>query len=227
MENSSSLNPNNSSLVQILLDLHSVTSLNNDIETLELCEKLLAKLDNRFSLQDQVDQKFNAHKYNDQKLKYSKLENFKSLKFINNLSANSVKILFLIIQTVSQDNLIEIKIDTFMDVLKMSKPTVTKCLSELVESGSVSKIENRNKAHGTIYMLNPKIASVGKHTHNKIYEKVAQESALAKFEELNNNHYSITHSKGIVPINKDENKYMTYNSLEKIYDEDLPEWAQS
>lgn len=178
-------------------------------------------------MQEQVDNKFKSHNYNEKKVTFSKLENFKNLKFINNLSANSVKILFLIIQTVSQDNLIEIKISTFMDVLKMSKPTVTKCLSELVESGAISRIQNRNKAHGTIYMLNPKIASVGKHTHNETYKKIAKESALAAFEKLNKNNYCITCSKGYVPINESENKYMCFNSLDEVYDDDLPDFSQS
>lgn len=224
---SNSLNPNNSSVIQMLLDLHSVAIQNSDNETLDLCQKLLSRLENRFSIQEQVDNKFKSHYYNEKKITFSKLENFKNLKFINNLSANSVKILFLIIQTVSQDNLIEIKISTFMEVLKMSKPTVTKCLSELVESGAIAKMQNRNKTLGTIYMLNPKIASAGKHKHSKIFKKKAKESALAAFERLNKSNYSITSSKGQVEIDKNENKYMTFNSLDEVYDDDLPDFSQS
>lgn len=209
------LNPNNSSSIQMLLDLYSISNKNNDIETLGLCEKLLDKLNNNYSLQKQVDDKFNSHKYNEKNITFSKLENFSNLKVINNLSPNSVKILFLIIQTVSQDNLIEIRISTFMDILKMSKPTITKCLSELVESGAISKLQNRNKTQGTIYMLNPKIASVGKHLHNKIYEEITQGSSLTKFEKLNKNNYSIISSKGYISINESENKYLNFNSLEK------------
>lgn len=148
----------------MLLDLHSISNQNTDIETLELCDKLLARLNDSYSLQKQVDEKFNSHKYNDKNMTFSKLENFRNLKIINNLSANAIKILFLIIQTVSQNNLIEIRISTFMDVLNMSKPTLNKCLLELVESGAISKIQNRNKSQGTIYMLNPQIALSGCYT---------------------------------------------------------------
>lgn len=223
--NQNKLNPNNSSCMQMLLDLYSISNKNNDIETLDLCEKLLKKLNNNYSLQKQVDDKFNSHKYNDENMTFSKLENFRNLKIINNLSPNSTKILFLIIQTVSQDNLIEIRIDTFVDILKMSKPTVTKCLLELVESGVISKVQNRNKTQGTIYMLNPKIASAGKHTPSKIYKEITEETFQSKFEQLNKNNYSIISSKGYISFNESENKYLSFNSLNKIYDDDLPEWA--
>lgn len=208
------LNPNNSSIIQILLDLHAISSQSNDIEILELCAKLKTKLDDRYLLQKQVDEKFNGRKYNEKNITFSKLENFKNLKIINNLSANAMKILFLIIQVVSQDNLIEIRIATFSDVLNMSKPTIKKCLLELEESGVVSKIQNRNKTQGTIYMLNPKIAFSGKKKHSKIFKEITHQSSLSKFEKLNKNNYNIVSSKGFVSVNENENKYLTFNSLE-------------
>lgn len=221
-QNKNKLNPNNSSLTQMLLDLQTVACLENEHGISALCSKLLEELKNKNSLQKKVDDKFNAHKYNQKNITYSKLENFKNLKFVNNLSSNSVKLLFLIIQTASQDNLIEIRVSVLMEVLKLSKPTVIKCLSELVDVGAISVMRKKNKLQGTIYMLNPKIASVGKHTHSKIYKTIAQESSMSTFEKLNSyDDYNIISSSGYIPINKDENKYLTYNTLDKMYDEDL------
>lgn len=211
-----SLNPYNSSIIQILLDLRTIANIDNEAEILELCNTLLSKLDNRVTLQKQVDDKFKSHYYNEKDITFSKVENFKKLKFVNKLSANSVKMLFLIIQTVSQDNLIELRISTLVDILKISKPTAVKCLSELVECGAVSAIQNNNRTQGTIYMLNPTIAFSGKYKQSDIFKKITQESSLSTFEELNKNSYRIITSKGVVPINKDENKYLSFNSLNKL-----------
>lgn len=210
------LNPNNSSIVQILLDLYSISNKNNDLETLGLCDKLLSKLKHDSSLQKQVDDKFNSHKYNDRNMTFSKLENFRNLKIINNLSPNATKILFLIIQTVSQDNLIEIRLSSFMDVLSMSKPTLIKGLTELSDTGAISKIQNKSKIQGSIYMLNPKIASAGKQAHKGFYRQNTPVSSIKSFEELNKNNYQIISSKGLITINENENKYYTFNSLEEL-----------
>jgi predicted transcriptional regulator len=144
---------------------------------------------------------------------FSKLENFRNLKIINNLSANATKVLFLIIQTISQDNLIEIRILTFASILNMSKPTLIKSLNELVDCGIISKMQSRTKTSGTIYMLNPVIASAGKHTHKTIYKKITQKAFLSKFEELNKNDYCVISSKGFISINENENQYLCFNSL--------------
>ena len=101
----------NSSLKQILIDLEKVLlaektdvtsilkALNDFKKALNLKPKIITK----------TDIIFNQHRYNDKKMHFTKLQNYKNLQIIADLSGNAVKVLIYMIQVMGQENKISVK----------------------------------------------------------------------------------------------------------------------
>ncbi len=212
----SKANEHNSSLIQILLDLANISSINeqdNNIhkQTLEL----LDSLKQNYTITKKTDDIFNSHQYNDKKIHFAKLENFNRLQILDELTAPAIKILMFIIQVSSQDNLISLKINDITKILNISKPTIIKAIQELIDNGCISIFKNRTKEYGTIYMLNPEIATTGKRTHKGLFKKITLQTHLDNFEDLNECIYNVITSKTIFDVNNNINdqKYLCFNSV--------------
>lgn len=77
------------------------------------------------------------------------------------LSANELKILYLMIQNMGPNNLIALSLSDIKNYAGIADKTATKALNGLKEKGCIAVQFNRNKTRGRVYMVNPNIALVG------------------------------------------------------------------
>lgn len=206
-------NPNNSSIVQILLDAENIVIQENNPALQGLLAditKLRTTFEQYNSLTSKVDNMFDIHKYPDKSLTFVKLQNFKSNQVIKNLSSNAVKLLFFMIQVMSNSNVIEIKQDVVKQIINLSKPTIVKCLEELELAGCITRVKNRSKSHGSIYVVNPEIARIGNQkTVDADYKKITSQTELDCFADI-----SKPICKVVKSVVTDDDEHLIYNSID-------------
>lgn len=197
-------NQENSSLKQILIDLEKIlvqSNTSNSINVLNALQTLKNELNNNAQYISQTDTIFNRHHYNEKKLHFTKLRNYKSLQIVSNLSANSVKVLFYMIQLMSQNNLVAVKVKITSKELHQSLNTFRKSLEELEQNGCIVKVlEGKKDGTGTIYMINPEIANTSKYvgTTEENFKKITSDTQLNNFLLLNNCKSNVISSKTFV-----------------------------
>lgn len=198
----------------MFLDLEKV--LVSDVKN-KNAAKILQKINELKTLLEQnkefitkTDTIFNQHRYNDKKLHFTKLENYKNLQIVRKLSASAVKVLFYLCCLMSQQNLVAVKIRETSKELQMSTVTFNKSLKELETHGCISMIYQSKKNNvGTIYMINTKICNSSKYCLDDEFEKITSNSQLMNFSILNRCEYDVITSKTSLNDN-----LIIYNSSE-------------
>lgn len=150
-------NPNNptcSTSVQILLDLQRAGFPLQQIE-----ELLEFANDNNDKLQ-KADKIFNEHQYPDNNITF--FQGNRDLQITCFLSANEMKILYLMMQNMRKGNLVELSIADIKTYIDISDKTATKALNDLKDKGCIAVQFSRSKTRGTVFMVNPDIAVTGK-----------------------------------------------------------------
>lgn len=197
-------NPNNLSLLQAALDGADCGLP----EFLELYKKIEKESPTRLK---EWEAKFNSHRYPEDRLTWVKHYNYENCRAVAEL--NSVKggttaqaLLNILIQSINQENLVQISLRICSYLLHVSKHTTINSVKILQNYGFIAavKTDTTNK-DGTIYMLNPDIAIVG-----SANQKALQSKWISIFEASQNfdpiNQYSrLSHSK--------ESVYTTYNTF--------------
>lgn len=181
--NNNSKNELNSSIKQALLDLEKVATVDANPEAtkvLKAVKTLLKLLDRYGSVINEADKIFNQHRYNDKKLHFAKVKNYKKQQIIFNLTARESQILFYMITFMSQANSIMIRQTELARDLKSSKRDIVTALKGLEEKCCIVKVK-QEKNMGTIYMVNPDIATVGKHECYSTYQEITSDEQLNKF----------------------------------------------
>lgn len=220
--NEENQNPNNSSTIQVLLDLLKTSTKNKDMnlglieKTSELLE-LLQKQKYQKVVND-TDDIFNSHKYNESKMYFAKLNNFDKQQIIANLSPNATKILVFFICVMSQQNKVSINSNSedILEIIGCSRKTLDKGLKELESAKCIVPYrQDKKNAIGTIYMLNPLIATATKDLHIQTLVKEfsdIQSADSSAFSTINKIKYTIVKGKYVDKTNKT----IQYNYVTKI-----------
>lgn len=183
-------NPQNDPTIQIMLDLERTIKEQKNINTelLNSYYDFFKKLKQEPIVISKNSARFNQHRYNEKKMHFVKITDFNHSQCIENLSANAVKILIHMIKTMSQINVIIVKVKILIDKLHMSQNPIRNGLSELEENGCITKIcENKKSAIGTLYMINPNIACKSKYEKllHKVFEKITPKLQIHAFWNIN------------------------------------------
>ena len=195
--NSIKANPNNSTIIQILLDAEKIAMSPdcNDPEFLGIVRNLKDHLTP--VLIKEIDAMYARHRYGEGKLYFNK---FFKCDIWENLSESAVKVLLRISRKVSEDGCYLLNQDMIRKVMHMNKHTLIKALNELQEYGCITKLctlKNRNadKPSGTVYMVNSNIVASGTKKSNALFESLADEEAIENFENNKDSDFDIAHGR--------------------------------
>lgn len=200
-------NETKSSVLQALLDLQTIAvKQNNDAIVLQT-EALIKALPNK--LLKEANQKFESRRYNDNKLTFAQVKNYKTNQIINDLSAKACKLLLFVIQNVPQTNLIELKPRVLMEILNMSDKTISESIEELKDFGLLTVVQNpvKRKGLGCIYQLNPDFATTGKPKLTMLFKEKTQKLQIESFENHSNCDFCVL--KGSIVIDDIEWQFNT------------------
>lgn len=195
-------NEQNSSIKQALLDLEKVSAVSPDDEAtkvLKAVKTLLKAVEKQPKLLREADTIFKQHSYNEKNLHFAKFRNHKKQQIIFNLTDKESKVLLYMLSFMSQANAISIKQSELAKDLKSSKRDVGSALKSLEKKGCITKIQ-QSRDFGTIYMVNPEIAAVGKHDLHGLYQKITPTEQLNEFLTKTNSltadviHFDITYN---------------------------------
>lgn len=118
-------------------------------------------IDSHLSEAMKVEERFNNHQYPEDTLVFSKKNETIPLAYL--LTVYELSIIELMMELSGVNNLVELSIQDIMDYSGVhNRSTITKSLKRLVDDGFIAVMFNRNKTHGTVYMLNPNINTIGK-----------------------------------------------------------------
>lgn len=187
--NRTNRNEQNSSTKQALLDMEKVATVSPDDgadKFLKAVKSLLKLADKQPKLLREADKIFNQHRYNERNLHFTKIQNYKKQQIIFNLTAKECQLLLYMLTFMSQANTISIKQGELAKDLKSSKRDVGSTLKSLEQRGCITKLQ-QSKEFGTIYMVNPEIASVGKHDNHGLFQKITPPEQLNEFLTETNN----------------------------------------
>ena len=210
-------NPDNSSVLQCLLDIEKAAKISNAPNSPDV---LKALADLRKALTKDIiakaDGTYEAHRYKNASITFAKIANFKENQAISRLSDRAWKILTYGIQLMSQDNCFLLNQDNLTKILNMSIHPINSGIKELVEKGCMTKIctLKQRKPSGTVYMINPAIASVGNHDSTSFYEKMTPDVQLDNFGVISFCTYDVIHA--TVPL---ENRTISFNYEDIVTDE--------
>lgn len=197
--NRNSNNEHNSSVLQALLDLEKVLTVSPDAEATKVLKPLktvIKHLQTKQKFLTEADKIFNQHRYNDKKVHFTKMQNFKKCQVVVNLTERECKVLLYMIGVMSQQNMVGVKQTELVKELKSGKREIINALKGLEKKGVITKVfTDKKRGIGTVYMVNPEVASVGKQENHGLFQKVTPSEQLNEFlTKTNNCTYGVTHS---------------------------------
>lgn len=195
--NRNEANERNSSVLQALRDLEKVLTVSPDAEATKVLKPLKTVINHLLKKQKfltESDNIFNQHRYNDKKLHFVKLGNYKKNQVIFNLTDSECRVFLYMITFMSQENMIAIKQKSLAKDLSKSLRYVNTTLKGLEDKGVITKVyADRKGGTGTVYMVNPAIASVGKHDCCPLFEKITPQANLDSYHaQVQNCNYGVT-----------------------------------
>lgn len=216
--NSNSNNEHNSSVLQALLDLQKILSVSDDTDSTKILKHVnlaIKYLKAKQKFLTEADKIFNQHRYNDKKVHFTKMQNFKKCQIVVNLTDRESKVLLYMLGIMSQQNMVAIKQDELTTVLKSAKSSINGALKGLEKKGVITKIfTDKKRGIGTVYMINPYVGSVGKHENEnyRLFEKVTPYRQFNEFlDKTNHCIYSVTHSETDLILSDNSTITVRYN----------------
>lgn len=201
------LNDKFNPIIQALLDLEQ-----SGIDTKELQKQLK----NDTTALNKATKLFESHQYPDRVLRYVQLKNFRECRAIANLTsqkggASARSVLIELVRIMNSDLLVTVSSEYLTKILNMSKPTILMAIKMLKNLGFIATYLPQQGRIATIFMINPKIAIVGKPiNHEKQFRNLIETEygnlvPLFKFQQLQqeNDNITIGHIKAIkdgIPI---------------------------
>lgn len=207
-------NQYSSSTLQALLDIEKSIILANDNNLNNLLMNVVSarkEYEKNRKLMKSADDIFDSHRYPDKSVTFCKLANFNKNQIILNLSDGACKLLMFFIQVMSNDNCLEVNQSGLSNLFHITRKTLSKLIKELEEAGCISKIVNRSKLRGNIYIINSEISRVGNNRKaDMLYNKITSQDDLDCFSDLSKPNYEVIKSK----IQLDDDVIITYSSLD-------------
>lgn len=152
-----SKNPENkecSSIKQVLLDMKSAGF--NPL----LIDDLLGEFEDEPGKAEEAERIYLSHQYPQRSIVFFKVSN--KIEFFKILSPKAVVVLNAMCSTMNTGNLIQITQDDLLNITNLgNKKTIREALIELQENGFVVVKLKGNTRRGTVYMINPLVATSG------------------------------------------------------------------
>lgn len=146
-------NPNNSSVIQLLIDLEKfgfdTASLKHQIE----------KDPHRLR---EVEDYFESHMYPDKALTWTRLTRYESFRALLELSDAALRLSILMIQIAAQSGLVSLSTRAISTQLHMSNRDVQKAISELISHAIIAIVRPAQGRKAAVWMINPDLATCGK-----------------------------------------------------------------
>lgn len=190
-------NPDNSSVIQCLLDLEKAMAVSDNPNASDVL-KAVKTIKDKLSEDDIVhtDGIFNAHRYGDKNLVFTKLSRFRENQTVAGLSSAACKILLYAVQIMSEDNCFLARQNNMVKVLGMANKTVIKALKELTDMGCIIKVctLKQKKPSGTVYMVRSDIARIGNKSNEYFVKQMTSRLQYNEYESLKKPCYNVIHA---------------------------------
>lgn len=204
-------NPNNSTLIQSLLELINHDDASD--ETIKAAQDLYKLLKTDDTLVKKVDTIVKIKDYADDKISFAKINQFNITGHkYQLLTANELMVLDCMIACMSQHNKITLHINDFTDLLPLSRRKIIDCVKSLISKGFVAVLQpaiNR-KSIPAVYMVNPDIATCGKKNNYQLIDDFYRLSSVKRgdFDDMIKSDYM---QQCIIKVDKD--KYGTIKHI--------------
>ena len=154
-------NPNNSAVVQMLLDMEKESNVMPP-ETAQALKQLTIYVQSRPAIAKKVDARFDAHRYPDKTISWNKASTFDKTAKIYKMSSDAITLLdFLRSLDITPGNLIAIKRDDIMRTLEFSKHRYLNAMRELKDNDCIRVAVKQKAQAPPVYMINPEIVVFG------------------------------------------------------------------
>lgn len=164
-------NPNNSTLIQSLLEIMCHDDASDDI--IKAAQDLYNLLKADDTLTKKIDTIVRLKDYADDKISFAKISQFNIAgRKYKLLTANELMVLDCMIACMSQHNKITLHINDFTDLLPLSRRKIIDCIKSLISKGFIVVLQpaiNR-KSIPAVYMVNPDIATCGKKNNYQLID---------------------------------------------------------
>ena len=164
-------NPNNSTLIQSLLEIMCHDDASDDI--INAAQDLYNLLKADDTLTKKIDTIVRLKDYADDKISFAKISQFNIAgRKYKLLTANELMMLDCMIACMSQHNKITLHINDFTDLLPLSRRKIIDCIKSLISKGFIVVLQpaiNR-KSIPAVYMVNPDIATCGKKNNYQLID---------------------------------------------------------
>lgn len=174
-------NPNNSTLIQSLLEIMCHDNASDDI--IKAAQDLYNLLKADDTLTKKIDTIVRLKDYADDKISFAKVNQFNIAgRKYKLLTANDLMVLDCMIACMSQHNKITLHIDDFTDLLPLSRRKIIDCIKSLISKGFVAVLQpaiNR-KSIPAVYMINPDIATCGKKNNYQLIDDFYRLSSVKR-----------------------------------------------
>ena len=166
--NPKSSNPNNpdcSTAVQAVLDIAKCLAYNpNDPDTakaVQAASTLLHYMDTHKSDRDKMSKLIKSHEYPDKSITFCRTAH--GGQYISHLSISAIAVLHAMVGIMPPNNHVMLTMQDIMDYVSSigNRTTASKAINELICTGCIAVARKGNTRIGTVYMVNPCIASVG------------------------------------------------------------------
>lgn len=201
-------NPNNSTLIQGLLELIKQDSIDDNIR--RQIKDLKAVLDNMPDAVQSADKIVANNQYADDKLKFYKCAKYDNTAGLYQMiTGDQYYLLSVMASVMSQHNLVKLSVDDMIIMTGMSKSTIQRHIKQLIKHGFLAIHTPAQPKRGIprIYMINPLIYDCGKPSGIKInkFWQLADKSIISRdmfVEILETSDY--TQGLTILPITKEK-----------------------
>lgn len=216
-------NPNNSTLIQSLLELINHDDASDD--TIKAAQDLYNLLKTDDTLTKKIDTIVRLKDYADDKISFAKVNQFNIAgRKYKLLTANDLMVLDCMIACMSQHNKITLHINDFTDLLPLSRRKIIDCIKSLISKGFIVVLQpaiNR-KSIPAVYMINPDIATCGKKNNYQLIDDFYRLSSVKRgdFADLLKSDYI---QQCIIKVDKD--KYGTIKHINPDLDNEKDDCA--
>lgn len=216
-------NPNNSTLIQSLLELINHDDASDD--TIKAAQDLYNLLKTDDTLTKKIDTIVRLKDYADDKISFAKVNQFNIAgRKYKLLTANDLMVLDCMIACMSQHNKITLHINDFTDLLPLSRRKIIDCIKSLISKGFIVVLQpaiNR-KSIPAVYMINPDIATCGKKNNYQLIDDFYRLSSVKRgdFADLLKSDYI---QQCIIKVDKD--KYGTIKHINPDSDNEKDDCA--
>lgn len=220
-------NPNNSTLIQGLLELLKSDDISDDVR--KQVKDLKTALDNQPDAVKLADTAVRNKHYADDKLTFYKTPSYNINPGIHKiLSPEQYCLLSILASIMSQDNLVRLSTDNLIELSGLKERTVKKHMVALLKGGyiAIHTPAIPKASIPRVYMINPEIFDCGKPSPYKVSQFWSL-SSVNKKSFMQDLRPETDYKQGLIVLASDTDKKAKIGTLELIYDNKKADCADS